>query len=76
MGMPDPLLPTALLWNRIGLCAPGEAAARGYPRVECWVLDWNAPALDFYRSLGAFSMDEWTVYRLTGDALTTLAYNP
>ncbi len=53
-----------------------EATARGYPRVEWWVLDWNEPALEFYRSLGAFGMDEWTVYRLTGDALTTLASNP
>ncbi len=50
-----------------------EAASRGYPRVEWWVLDWNEPAVEFYRSVGAFGMDEWTVYRLTGDALTDLA---
>ncbi|HYN75799.1 MAG TPA: GNAT family N-acetyltransferase [Candidatus Limnocylindria bacterium] len=50
-----------------------EATSRGYPRVEWWVLDWNEPAVEFYRSLGAFGMDEWTVYRLTGDALTELA---
>jgi GNAT superfamily N-acetyltransferase len=50
-----------------------EATARGYPRVEWWVLDWNEPALEFYRGLGAIGMAEWTVYRLTGDALSTLA---
>lgn len=42
-------------------------------RMEWWVLDWNAPAIKFYKSLSAEAMDEWTVYRLTGDALTTLA---
>lgn len=42
---------------------------RGYRRLEWWVLDWNTPAIDFYRSIGALSMDEWTVNRLTGDAL-------
>lgn len=47
--------------------------ARGYPRLDWWVLDWNAPALGFYRSLGALPMDEWTVWRLTGDALPALA---
>jgi GNAT superfamily N-acetyltransferase len=49
------------------------AADRGYGRVEWWVLDWNAPAIGFYRSLGAVPMDEWTVFRLTGDALRDLA---
>ncbi len=42
-------------------------------RLEWSVLNWNEPALGFYRSLGAVPMDEWTVYRLTGDALTKLA---
>ncbi len=42
-------------------------------RMEWSVLDWNAPALGFYRSLGAEPMDEWTVQRLAGDALTRLA---
>lgn len=42
-------------------------------RLEWSVLDWNAPAIAFYRSLGAAPMDEWTVYRLAGDALSTLA---
>ncbi len=42
-------------------------------RLEWWVLDWNAPAIDFYRGLGAVAMHEWTVQRLTGDALKTFA---
>src|SRR5262249_11234489 len=42
-------------------------------RMEWAVLDWNAPAIRFYRSLGAEAMDQWTVYRLTGDSLTNLA---
>lgn len=46
---------------------------RGYGRFEWWVLDWNKPAVDFYRSIGAVPMDEWTVQRVTGDALTRLA---
>ncbi|TQM82847.1 L-amino acid N-acyltransferase YncA [Saccharothrix saharensis] len=50
-----------------------ECAARGYARLEWWVLDWNAPAIGFYKSLGAVPMDEWTVFRLTDDALTGLA---
>jgi GNAT superfamily N-acetyltransferase len=48
------------------------AAERGYGRVEWWVLDWNEPAQAFYRSLGAEPMDEWTVWRLTRDALQSL----
>lgn len=48
------------------------ALARGYGRMEWSVLDWNDPAIRFYRSLGAKPMDEWTVYRLTGDALEDL----
>jgi GNAT superfamily N-acetyltransferase len=42
-------------------------------RLEWWVLDWNKPAVDFYESLGAKPMDEWTVNRVTGDALNKLA---
>ncbi len=42
-------------------------------RLEWWVLDWNKPAIDFYERLGAVPMDEWTVYRISGDALTNLA---
>lgn len=45
------------------------AVERGCGRMEWSVLDWNEPALRFYRSLGAQAMDQWTVYRLAGDAL-------
>ncbi len=47
--------------------------ARGYGRFEWSVLDWNQPALDFYRALGAAPQDEWTVQRLTGAPLAALA---
>ncbi len=50
-----------------------ECVTKGYPRLEWWVLDWNAPSIEFYRSLGAVAMDEWTVFRLTDDALAELA---
>ncbi len=50
--------------------------AEGLPRLEWWVLDWNEPALRFYRSLGAVPMDEWTVQRVTGEALERLAQAP
>ena len=46
---------------------------RGYSRLEWWVLDWNTPSIDFYRSAGAVPMDEWTVFRLADDALTGFA---
>lgn len=46
---------------------------RGYQRFEWSVLDWNTPSIDFYRSLGAESMDEWTTFRISGDALHRLA---
>ena len=49
------------------------AVTEGCGRVEWAVLDWNSPAQGFYRSLGAEPMDEWTVWRLTGDALRNLA---
>jgi GNAT superfamily N-acetyltransferase len=49
------------------------AVERGYGRVEWAVLDWNEPAQGFYRSVGARPQDEWTVWRLTGDALTHLS---
>lgn len=49
------------------------ALERKCGRLEWAVLDWNEPALQFYRSLGAKAMDEWTVYRLTGDAIRRLA---
>jgi len=46
---------------------------RGYARLEWSVLDWNEPAIAVYRSQGAVPMDEWTVNRLTGDALAAMA---
>ena len=46
---------------------------RGYGRLEWSVLDWNTPSIDFYRAAGAVPMDEWTVFRLTDDALTAFA---
>ena len=50
-----------------------ECAARGYARLEWWVLNWNEPAIGFYEALDATPMDEWTVFRLTGTALNRLA---
>ena len=49
------------------------AVERGYGRFEWSCLDWNRPSIEFYRSLGAEPMEEWTVYRLAGDALHKLA---
>jgi GNAT superfamily N-acetyltransferase len=49
------------------------AVQRGCARMEWSVLDWNQPAIEFYRSIGAKPMDEWTVYRLTGEALTAFS---
>jgi GNAT superfamily N-acetyltransferase len=49
------------------------ATERKCGRVEWAVIDWNAPAIRFYKRLGAVAMDEWTVYRLTGEALEKLA---
>lgn len=46
---------------------------RGYERFQWWVLDWNTPSIEFYKSLGAVPMDEWTVFRLSGDALKKFA---
>ena len=52
------------------------AVARGCGRFEWAVLDWNTSAIDFYKALGAEPMGEWTIYRVTGKALTTLAQTP
>ena len=49
------------------------AVERRCARLEWAVLDWNEPSIGFYRSLGASPMDEWTTFRLTGDALALLA---
>ena len=51
------------------------AVERGCGRMEWCCLDWNQPSIDFYRSLGAVSMDEWTTYRLSGECLSKLANN-
>jgi GNAT superfamily N-acetyltransferase len=59
----------ALLRELAALCQQ-----RGYGRLEWWVLDWNSPAISFYRSIGAAPMSDWTVYRLAGQALTDLAH--
>jgi len=58
----------ALLQTLAAVCVE-----RGYARFEWWVLDWNAPAIGFYASLGAVPQDEWTVHRVDGDALRGLA---
>jgi GNAT superfamily N-acetyltransferase len=66
-------------WRRRGLGTQllsyiaRTAVARNCGRLEWSVLDWNEPAIDFYKKLGARAMDEWTVYRVTGDALKRLA---
>ena len=49
------------------------ALERGCGRLEWWCLDWNRPSIDFYLSLGAEPMSDWTVYRIAGDTLTLLA---
>ena len=49
------------------------AKSEGCGRLEWWCLDWNRPSIDFYKSLNAQPMEEWTVYRLTGDTLDALA---
>ena len=58
----------ALLAHLAKLCVERDCA-----RLEWWVLDWNAPSIGFYQSLGARLMDEWTVMRVDGEALTKLA---
>jgi GNAT superfamily N-acetyltransferase len=67
----------AMRGRGIGKALLAELAAtcvrHGYGRLEWWVLDWNAPAIGFYRSIGAEPMSEWTVQRLTGPALSRLA---
>jgi GNAT superfamily N-acetyltransferase len=49
-----------------------ECVRRGYARLEWSVLDWNAPSIGFYKSLGAIPVDGWTVFRMTDAALTAL----
>lgn len=61
----------------IGRALLGRLAQRcqdeGLRRLEWWVLDWNAPSIEFYKSLGARPMDDWTVFRVEGEALESLA---
>lgn len=61
------------LGRRLMVHLAGLAVQRGCGRFEWSVLDWNAPAIAFYRELGAVPLDEWTVQRVTGEALNTLA---
>jgi GNAT superfamily N-acetyltransferase len=49
-----------------------RCSEEGLPRLQWWVLNWNAPSIAFYRSLGAEAMDDWTVYRVSGEALQKL----
>ena len=58
----------ALLEALAGVCVE-----RGYARFEWWVLDWNEPAIGFYRALGAVPQDDWTTMRVDGEALRALA---
>lgn len=58
----------ALLKELAKICS-----SRGYTRFQWWVLTWNQSAIDVYKSIGAIPMDEWIVYRLTGDKLTEFA---
>ena len=50
-----------------------ECVTNGWSRLQWSVLDWNTPSIEFYKSLGAVMMDDWTLCRVTGDALTSLA---
>nr|WP_076261668.1 GNAT family N-acetyltransferase [Intrasporangium flavum] len=59
---------TALLYELAATCVD-----RGWTRLEWSVLDWNAPSIAFYRSHGARPLDDWTTFRVDGDALTRLA---
>lgn len=57
----------ALLQHLAKICTE-----RGYGRFQWWVLDWNSPAIEFYRSIGAVPMSEWTVFRVEGEPLKKL----
>jgi GNAT superfamily N-acetyltransferase len=61
----------ALLQHLASICNE-----RGYGRFQWWVLDWNSPAIEFYRSLGAEAMSEWTVYRVSDEPLRRLGELP
>jgi GNAT superfamily N-acetyltransferase len=59
--------------KRLLLKLAGLAVERNCGRFEWTVLDWNQPSIDFYQSLGAVPLDDWTIFRVTGDALHKLA---
>jgi GNAT superfamily N-acetyltransferase len=61
----------ALLAELAAICVQ-----RGYPRLDWAVLDWNSPALGFYASLGAQTLNDWKVHRLSGPALQAMAARP
>jgi len=77
MYLEDLYVTPAMRGRGVGMALLAELAAicvrRGYGRLEWWVLDWNAPAIGFYRSIGAEPMSEWTVQRLAGNSLDDLA---
>lgn len=50
-----------------------KCVLNGWGRFQWWVLDWNTPSIEFYKSKGAVAMDEWTVFRVDGENLRTLA---
>ena len=52
------------------------AHERGCARFEWAALDWNTPAVEFYKALGAKALDDWTIFRVTGETLTRLASDP
>jgi GNAT superfamily N-acetyltransferase len=52
-----------------------EAKEKGFNGINWQVLDWNEPSIELYKSIGAVAMDEWTVFRLSGDALKVFAGN-
>ena len=79
LGMPGIYLEDLFVRPQFRGCGIGKALlvhlaglvhGRGWKRLDWSVLDWNQPAIDFYRSIGAYALDEWTQFRLDGDALS------
>ncbi len=74
----DLFVKPAFRGNGLGKCMLSYlghlAQERGCGRLEWWVLDWNTPAIDFYTSMEAVPMDEWTVFRITGKSLEKLSH--